>query len=182
VTFHRVGETVIHGWALWKLIEGEIESPDGERFERTFVHSPGAVGVVPLQLDEEGNPSVVLVRQYRAAFDAPILELPAGMLDVDGEAPIETARRELAEEAGFACRYIEPLTTFLPSPGLTDATLQLFVATDLEPVPLEPHGPEERHIEIIHLPLDEAVAMVERGEIADAKTVIGLLLIARRTG
>jgi ADP-ribose pyrophosphatase len=177
--FRQIGERTIHGWHLWRLVAGAFVAPSGEAFERTFVRSPGAVGVVPLRIDGAGRPSVIFVRQYRAAFDALVLEIPAGMRDVDGEPSAETARREMIEEAGLAAGHVERLTTFLPSAGLTDSTLELFVATDLQPVRAQAHGPEEEFMEVVELPLAEALAMVEQGEITDAKTVIGLLLVDR---
>ena len=91
-----------------------------------------------------------------------------------------TAQRELIEEVGLRAGHIEPLTQFYPSAGMTDSVLHLFVATDLTQVAQELHGPEEEHIEIVHLPLDAALAMIDRGEIHDAKTIIGLLMVARR--
>jgi ADP-ribose pyrophosphatase len=177
--FRQTGERVIHAWHLWRLVAGSFVASSGETFERTFVRSPGAVGVVPLRLDGDGRPAVVLVRQYRAAFDAHVLEVPAGMRDVDGEPAAQTARREMIEEAGLAVGRLERLTTFLPSAGLTDSTLELFVAMDLRTVPSEAHGPEEEFMEIVELPLASALELVERGEISDAKTVIGLLLVDR---
>jgi ADP-ribose pyrophosphatase len=176
--FRQDGEEVVHAWHLWRLVAGSFVAPSGEHFERTFVRSPGAVGVVPLRTGDRG-PSVVFVRQYRATFDALVLEVPAGMRDVPGEPAEETARRELVEEAGLAAGRLDRLTTFLPSAGLTDSTLELFVATGLNPVASEAHGPEEEHMEVVEMPLDEALERVERGEIADAKTVIGLLLVDR---
>jgi ADP-ribose pyrophosphatase len=177
--FRQTGERDVHVWNVWRLVTGSFLAPSGEEFERTFVRSPGAVGVVPLRLDDDNQPSVVFVRQYRSAFDALVLEVPAGMRDVDGEPAEETARRELIEEAGLDAGRIQRLTTFLPSAGLTDATLDLFVATELYTVAAQAHGPEEEHMEVIELPLVDALAMVERGELADAKTVIGLLMVDR---
>lgn len=177
--FRQTGERVIHGWHLWRLVAGSFVAPSGEAFERTFVRSPGAVGVVPLRVDGDGRPVVVLVRQYRAAFDALVLEVPAGMRDVDGEPADGTARREMVEEAGLTAGRLERLTTFLPSAGLTDSTLELFVAMDLGTADAEAHGPEEEFMEIVELPLAAALELVERGEITDAKTVIGLLLVDR---
>jgi len=178
--FRHVGDRVVHRGHIWHVAVGTFESPEGDEFERDVVRSPGAVAAVPLLFDAEGNASVVMVRQYRAAFDELVLELPAGMRDVADEPPEVTASRELIEEAGLRAGRLEPLTEFYPSAGMTDAVVHLFVATELEPIAQDLHGPEEQHIEVVHVPFDEAVAMVERGEILDGKTVIGLLLVARR--
>jgi ADP-ribose pyrophosphatase len=85
----------------------------------------------------------------------------------------------MVEEAGLTAGRLERLTTFLPSAGLTDSTLELFVAMDLGTADAEAHGPEEEFMEIVELPLAAALELVERGEITDAKTVIGLLLVDR---
>ncbi|MEY2444621.1 MAG: 8-oxo-dGDP phosphatase [Ilumatobacteraceae bacterium] len=169
----------MHRGHIWNVAVGTYESPDGELFERDVVRSPGAVGIVPLLLDHD-EPTVVFVRQYRGPFDRFVLEIPAGMRDIADE-PLEiTASRELAEEVGLAAGRLEHLTEFYPSAGMNDSTLHLYLATDLAPVPREAHGPEESHMEVLRISLDEALEMVTNGEIQDAKTVIGLLLVDRR--
>jgi 8-oxo-dGTP pyrophosphatase MutT (NUDIX family) len=178
--FRHLGDRLVHQGYIWSVAVGTFEAPDGSTFERDIVRSPGAVAAVPLIFDAEGNPSVVLVRQYRSPYDEFVIEIPAGMRDVVGEPTDVTAVRELAEEVGLRPGRLEPLTQFYPSAGMTDSVLHLFLATDLVVVDNERHGPEEQHMEVLHLPLDTALAMVERGEIRDAKTVIGLLLVARR--
>ena len=182
VGFRRVDERLIHQWSLWRLVAADFEAPDGERFERHVVRSPGAVAVVPILFDAGHGPTVVLVDQYRPALDRTIVELPAGMRDVAGEPPEETARRELAEEIGFAAGQLDFLTEYLPSPGLTDATMVIYLGTDLHPVPRQAHGPEESHMAVLHVPLEEALRQVRTGEIVNAAAVIGLLLAAVRLG
>lgn len=177
--FRRVAERAVHTGHIWRVAVLTVEGPGGEHFERDVVFSPGAVGVVPLVADAEGGFSVVLVRQYRATLDADLLEIPAGMRDVHHEDPEETARRELIEETGCAPGRLSLLTTFHNSAGMTDALTYVYVATDLTPAEGSPQGPEEQSMEVVQLPLCDALAMVERGEITDAKTVIGLLLAER---
>jgi 8-oxo-dGTP pyrophosphatase MutT (NUDIX family) len=178
--FRPLGEREIHRGRIWRVAVGSFEGPDGTTFERDVVHSPGAVGIVPVLFDPEGTPAVVLVRQYRPALDAELVEIPAGMRDVDGEPPHETARRELGEEVGFAPGRLDLLTVFHNSAGMTDATTHVFLATDLRPVAAEAQGPEEEAMVVLHVPLADAVADVLAGRITDAKTVIGLLLTERR--
>ncbi|CAB4871689.1 unannotated protein [freshwater metagenome] len=178
--FRHLGDSLVHQGYIWHVAVGRFEAPDGTTFERDVVRSPGAVAAVPLIFDAEGNPSVVLVRQYRAPYDQYVLEIPAGMRDIDDEPTELTAYRELIEEVGLQAGRLEPLTQFFPSAGMTDSVLHLFLATELLAVEQQLHGPEEQHLEVVHLPFDEALAMVERGEIRDAKTIIGLLLVARR--
>jgi nudix-type nucleoside diphosphatase (YffH/AdpP family) len=178
--FRRLSESVVHEGHVWKLAVAEFEAPDGSNFTRDIVRSPGAVAVVPLVFDAEGNPAVVLVSQYRPAYERAIIEIPAGMRDIDGESPEQVARRELAEEAGLTAEQVELIGEILPSPGMTDSVTTLFVATGCTPVPHDRHGPEEEHMDVLHVPLVDALAMVERGDIVDAKSVVALLLTERR--
>lgn len=178
--FRHVDDRLVHQGHIWHVAVARFESPDGETFERDVVRSPGAVAAVPLLFDAEGNPSVVLVRQYRAAFDELVLEIPAGMRDVPDEPTVVTAARELVEEVGLVAGRLVPMHAFYPSAGMTNSVLHLFLATELSVVDRETHGPEEAHSEVVHLPFGEAMAMVESGEIRDAKTIIGLLLVERQ--
>ncbi len=178
--FRHVDDRLVHQGYVWHVAVATFESPEAERFTRDIVRSPGAVAAVPLVFDAEGNPSVVLVRQYRPALDAMLLEIPAGMRDVVDEPTEVTAARELIEEVGLAAGRLEHLLDYHPSAGMTDSVLYLYLATELEPVERQTHGPEEAHSEVVHLPLATAVEMVERGEITDGKTMIGLLLVDRR--
>ena len=179
-TFRRTGERLVHQGHLWKVVVADYESPEGEPFTRDVVRSPGAVGVVPLLFDAEGNPFVVLVRQWRPAHEREIWEIPAGMRDVPGEPPDVTGGRELVEEVGYRAGRMSLLAEMLPSPGLTDAVTHIYLATELAPAKRELHGPEEEHSTMAQVPFEEAIAMVERGDIADAKTCLGLLLTERR--
>lgn len=169
----------MHKGYIWHVSVATFESPDGELFERDVIRSPGAVGIVPL-LFEDGVPVVVFVRQYRGPLDQYVLEIPAGMRDVPSEPLEATAQRELIEEAGLSAGRLEYLTHFFSSAGMTDSVLHLYLATDLSPVPRDVHGPEESHMDVLRIPLAEALDMVTRAEINDAKTVIGLLLVDRR--
>ena len=150
-----------------------LPQPDGRRHLREIVeHAPGAAVVA---VDHAGQ--VLLVRQLRPAVDAALLELPAGLVD-PGETPIDCARRELAEETGYAASTLEPLLSFYTSPGFSTELIHIFVATDLREGVLA-HD-EEEEIELVRLPLEQAIRQVTEGEISDAKTVAGLLAYARR--
>lgn len=177
-SFRHLGDELVHRGYIWNVVSGSFEDPDGRPFTRDIVRSPGAVAVVPVLEDGDGH-QVVLLRQYRAAFDTSIIEVPAGMRDVPGEAPEDTARRELIEESGYAAGNLVELHQFLPSPGMTDAVLHVYLATDLTRVERCTQGPEEDHMDVILVSLVEAVEMVIRGEIRDAKATIGLLLADR---
>jgi 8-oxo-dGDP phosphatase len=178
--FSHLGDRLVHQGHVWHVAVGTFQAPDGSEFERDIVRSPGAVAAVPLQFDAEGNPSVILVRQYRPPYDRAVVEIPAGMRDVEGEPVVDTIARELIEEAGVRPGRLEPLVEFYPSAGMTDSILHLYLATDLTPTPRDLHGPEEQAMDVLHVPFDAALDMVLRGEIHDAKTIIGLLLVERR--
>ncbi len=173
--FRFVSEREVFNGHVIRVVEGEFETPDGETMSRDIVRHPGAVGVVPVDGDE-----VVLVRQYRAPVHTEILEIPAGKRDVDGEPPIVTAERELVEEVGLRAGSIEPIGGLHNSVGFCDEYIHLFLATDLTPAPVDHDGPEEAHMTIERLPLDEVLAAVGDGRITDAKTVIGLQAAIRR--
>lgn len=178
--FRHLGDNEVHRGYVWNLVVADFEAPGGQRFQRDIVRSPGAVGVVPLVFDAEGLASVVLVRQYRPPYERDILEIPAGMRDGPGEPAADTGRRELAEEAGLQAGDMVHLVDILPSPGMTDSVCSIFLATGCTPADVDRHGPEEEEMEIVHLPLDDALALVDGGGIQDAKTVAGLLATERR--
>ena len=177
--FRHLGDRLVHQGYIWHVAVATFEAPDGELFERDVIRSPGAVGVIPLLYDD-GVATIVFVRQYRGPLDRYVLEIPAGMRDIADEPPEVTAERELIEEAGLSAGRLEFLTHFYTSAGMTDSMLHIYVATELVDVERDVHGPEESHMDVVRLPLTEAVDMVVRGEIHDAKTVIGLLLVDRR--
>lgn len=179
-SFRHLHEAVVHHGHVWSVVVAEFESPDGEPFRRDIVRSPGAVGVVPLVFDAEGQPSVVLVEQYRPPYDDQVIEIPAGMRDVAGEDTASVAQRELREEAGLAAGSLDLLGEILPSPGMTDSVTTLYLASGCTPVDTDRHGPEEAHMTLLHVPLADAIAMVLDGRIRDAKTVTALLLTERR--
>jgi len=178
--FRRVDERLVHQGYVWHLATAEFEAPDGRRFERDIVRSPGAVGVVPLVFDAEGNPSVVLVKQYRPPYDDMVIEIPAGMRDIEGEDAAEVARRELIEEAGLVAGELVYLTEIYPSPGMTNSITSIYLATGCTPTDHDRQGPEEDFMEVLHVPLGDAIEMVLDQRICDSKTVTGLLLTERR--
>lgn len=176
--FRHVGDEHMHqGW-VWRVVRADFLDPDGGSFQRDIVRSPGAVGVVPL-IDDDAGRRVVLVRQYRAPYDELLIEIPAGLRDVPGEPADETGRRELIEEAGLAAGTMTHLVDVYPSPGMTDSITVIYLATDCTPAAQDLHGPEEQHMEVMEVELDEALAMIDRREITDGKTVAGLLMTDR---
>lgn len=170
-------ERTIHRGHVLHLVEAEFEAPDGSRFTREVVRHPGAVSVVPL-LDD--GATVVCVRQYRAALDALLLEIPAGKLDVAGEAPEACAARELEEEIGMRAERLEQLATFHNSAGFCDERSHVYLATGLEETETDLQGPEESHMTVEHVALDDVPAMIADGRLTDAKSIIGLTLARAR--
>ena len=172
-----MGEDIVYRGTLITVAHGRFVSPDGDEFERDIVHHPGAVSVVPII--EQGD-AVMLVRQYRAAVDEHLLEIPAGKRDVHDEPPIETARRELIEEIGMRAGRIEPLTEFYNSPGFCDELHYVFMALDLEPCDTDLQGIEEQHMTVERISFDAVPELIASQKIIDAKTIIGLTLAAQR--
>jgi 8-oxo-dGDP phosphatase len=173
--FEMVGEQVVsRGWVI-ALTRATFLDPDGVRFERDVVRHPGAVAVVAVT--EAG--SVVLVHQYRPALDRWLLEIPAGTCDVEGEGELAVARRELAEEVGYAAARFTLLTRCAITPGFCDELSSVYLATGLTPVPLDRQGIEERHMGIAEVPLDRFDAMVDDGTVIDATTILGVGLAVR---
>ncbi len=175
-TFEPLDEELVHRGHVIELHRCRFRAPDGSVIERDVVRHPGAVSVVAL--DEHG--SVVLVRQFRAPLGREMLEIPAGKRDVPGEPLEETARRELAEETGLDADHVEPLISFHNSVGFSDEECHVFLATGLHEVGHRREGPEEQHMEVMRVALDDVPALIASGAISDAKTVIGVLAAQQR--
>jgi 8-oxo-dGDP phosphatase len=163
---------------VFTVVTDRVQMPGGRTVARDYVEHIGAVGVVAM--DPDGR--VVLVRQYRHPLRAHLWELPAGLIDVDGEALAATAIRELAEEADLYAARVDLLVDMHTSPGCSNERIRIFLARDLTPVPEadrhERHD-EEAGMEVRWFDLDEAVGMVFAGEITNGPAVAGLLAAAR---
>ena len=155
--------------------------PNGSIGTLEMVRHPGASAIIPFLSDPEGeDPLILLLRQYRYAADGVLYEIPAGRLD-PGEAPSDCARRELHEETGCTAERVEPLLTFYTTPGFTDERIHLFMATGLERGAAGPESDEFIEVETVRL--SRVLSMIQRGEIQDGKTIVGLLFAAGfRTG
>jgi ADP-ribose pyrophosphatase len=168
--FQIISSRLLAETQFLRLEELDLETPDGDIGKRTVIRIGGAVSVVPVVDDD-----VVLIRQYRTPVDKPLLELPAGKLDIPGEDPRAAAARELEEEAGFVAERLEQVADFFTSPGFLDERMTVYIATGLEPVAAQPMGPEEVAAEVVRVPIAEIPAMLP--EIEDAKTLIGLMAL-----
>ena len=166
MSFERVGSEELFSGRIVTVRNDRIRHADGEVVDREIVSHPGAVGVVA----HDGE-HLWLVKQPREPVGDYLLELPAGKLDVEGEPPLETAKRELAEEIGKAAKTWVHLTTFWASPGFSDEAIHIYLATDLYDE--HAHTDEVERIEVVKVPLSDIDRVIR--ENADSKTLVGLL-------
>ena len=153
-----------------RVIEVNVERvplPNGTTAELEIVRHPGGAAVVAIDADQR----VCLLRQFRHAAGGWIWELPAGKID-NREPPLDTARRELEEEAGMAAAAWQPLGDYLSSPGVFTEVVHLFLATELTPLP---QRPEEHEVFEVHwLPFSDVLQMARSGELRDGKSLVGV--------
>ena len=167
----KLSSEKIFDGVLLHVRRDRIELPNGHESTREWIEHPGASAVIPLLPD--GN--IILVKQYRYPVGQVTLEIPAGKLDIPGEDPIECAKRELSEETGYSAEKIWKLTTIATTVGFSNEWIHIYAATGLTVG--KQHPDEDEFINCMKVPLTEAVAMVERGEIFDAKSAVGILLL-----
>jgi ADP-ribose pyrophosphatase len=176
-------QTVYRGGYL-DLTVHEVRLPDGRISTRELVGHPGAVAIVALDDEDE----VLLVRQFRLAAGRVLLEIPAGTLDRHPgtgriEDPDAAAPRELEEETGYRAATWQRLASFWTAPGFATELMHLYLATGLTRADADRRlADDDEHLELVRMPLADAVGLVETGEIADAKSIAGLLWLARVRG
>jgi ADP-ribose pyrophosphatase len=168
----RLSRQTPYAGRIFQVHVDSVAAGDAGRHSREIVEHPGSVVLLPRLGD-----SVLLVKQFRYAVGLTLLELPAGTLET-GEAVEAAAHRELREEVGFDARRLTPLGDFLPSPGYATERMLFFLADELFPAPAD--GDPDEDIEIVPLPIDEAIRAARDGELRDLKTTAGLLLLAAR--
>jgi ADP-ribose pyrophosphatase len=151
------------------VIERTVTRPDGQTASVQFVRHPGSVAILPILSDGR----ICLIRNRRLTVDKTLIEIPAGTREPD-EPPLETAHRELAEETGYRAGRMEELISYYPSPGILSERMHIYVAHDLTPGDAAREANEE--IENYLVSWDEALALIDCGEIADGKTIVALLL------
>ncbi|MFD9958608.1 NUDIX domain-containing protein [Amycolatopsis sp. NPDC058986] len=169
--FTVAGSRDVHIGRVVGLRIDDVVMPGGTPATREVIEHLGAVAVVALDADG----AVTLVHQYRHPIGRRLWELPAGLIDHEGEDPVGTARRELVEEAGLAAADWSTLVDVAASPGFTDEVVRVFLARDLSEVDREVLGEEEADLVIRRFPLAEAVRMALSGELVNGATVGGVL-------
>jgi 8-oxo-dGTP pyrophosphatase MutT (NUDIX family) len=174
--FEKTGSETIYEGGFFTVRRDTFRHEDGEEVTRDIVSHPGAVGIVVLDGD-----AVWFVRQPREAIGRPdFLEIPAGKLDEEGEEPLDTAKRELAEEIGKQAETWEPLGSFYTSPGFTDEQVHLFLATGISDVDEQPQVEHDERIDVEVRPLADLDAVL--AETQDSKTLIALYRLRERLG
>ncbi len=165
-------EPVLLTTSRFRVVQVEQPTRDGGARKREIIRHPGAVVLIPLVDDQH----ICLIRNYRVSLARTLIELPAGTLEPN-EPHLSTAARELQEETGYVADHLELLHTYYPSPGILDECMYLYVAYGLKPGNAAREPGEE--IDNLVVTWDEAFAMIDRGEIHDSKTLVGLLLYDR---
>jgi 8-oxo-dGTP pyrophosphatase MutT (NUDIX family) len=164
----RIGSKTVYEGVIADVRVDEFRHEDSSTSEREVVVHPGAVAMIAH--DER---VLYMVRQPREAVgEEHLLELPAGKLDVEGESPLETGKRELAEEIGLQATEWRELKQIYTSPGFSDERVSIMVATGLSEAPAD--ADEDERIEIVEVPLDDLDAAIDECE--DAKSLVGLML------
>lgn len=172
----RISSTRLYEGKIFKLDLDRVRFPDGSEGEMAIVRHPGASAIVPFLSDPGGeDPDLLLLRQYRYAADGYLYEIPAGRLD-PGEGPLECARRELREETGCTAESVQEMCAPFMTPGFADEKIHIFLATGLTRGATAREADEFAEVEVVKL--SRALAMIEQGEIMDAKTIIGILFAA----
>lgn len=164
----RISSETVYRGVFLHMNADKVRLPDGRTTVREYIKHPGAVMMIPL-LD---NQTVVLVRQFRYPVGRHFIEIPAGKMDA-GEEPLATAKRELIEECGYEAKTWQHLTTIHPCIGYSDERIELYLARDLNYVGRAPDDGE--FLEVMPMPLKQALEWVRDGKITEVKAVIGLL-------
>ena len=169
LTEHKIESEQVFDGTLLKVYRDRVRLPNGQESEREWIDHPGAAAVVPLLADGR----VVLVRQYRYPLGAEFIEIPAGKLDHQGESPEAVARRELEEETGWRAGNLTSLGAFHIAVGYSNEIIHCYLATDLSEVGARLD--DDEFLEVLYMPLEEALEMVADGRITDVKSVVSLL-------
>jgi 8-oxo-dGTP pyrophosphatase MutT (NUDIX family) len=169
--FETISSELLHSGKIFALRVDQVRMPGGNTVSREVVENFGAVAIVAM--DDDGR--IPLVYQYRHPFGRRLWELPAGLLDIDGEAPHLTAARELHEEAGLKAETWQVLADLDSAPGFSDESVRVFLATGLTEIERPEAHDEEADMTLGWYPIADAVQRIFRGEIVNALAVSGIL-------
>lgn len=167
-------EKIFSGKVVQLYVE-DVQLPNGKTSKREVIRHPGAVAVIPITKDGK----LVLVRQYRKALERALVEIPAGKLE-KGEEPFATAQRELEEETGYCAQSMRHIVSFYTSPGFADELIHLYMAEGLEKLEDAASLDEDEFVDVLEVTLEEALEMMEKQEIYDAKTAYALQYLQLR--
>jgi len=172
----KLGSRRVYTGRVLNLDIDQVRFPDGSTGELEIIRHPGASAIIPFLSDPAGeDPQILLIKQYRYASEGFLYEVPAGRLDPN-ETPLDCARRELMEETGCSAERIEPLYTFYTTPGFIDERIHGFIATGLSRGESQREADEFMTLET--MTLSNALELIQRGEIRDAKTAVLILFAA----
>ncbi|NDC48842.1 MAG: NUDIX hydrolase [Micrococcales bacterium] len=168
-------QTVFSG-RIWNVVRSKFNFY-GEEISREYIEHPGAVAVFALNSSNE----VLLIRQYRAPVNEFLLEIPAGLLDVAGEDKLDTAKRELREEADYEAKHWELLQEFHTTPGSSSETITIFLARELTPLAEKfDRSAEEKHLEVSWVPFAELLSAVRSSAVKSPTLVVATLAFAAK--
>ncbi|MFO7569580.1 MAG: NUDIX hydrolase [Smithellaceae bacterium] len=166
-------KTKAYSCKIFTVWEEEVTFSSGTKTRQTWIDHKPTVAVMPLNDKNE----LLLIRQFRVPTGGDLLEIPAGSFDENGESAADCAQRELAEETGFRAQKLTELFAGYLLPGYCNEYMHFFLAQDLVYEPLAPD--DDEFIEVIPTPLAQVFDLLQKGQIPDAKTALGLLLLER---
>jgi ADP-ribose pyrophosphatase len=169
-------ETLYKGKII-NLQVDEVELPDGNTSKRELIKHPGAVAVIALT--DEGK--IVMVEQYRKALEKSIIEIPAGKLEAGEESSV-TAKRELEEETGYGCKQLDHIISFYTSPGFADELVHIYFAKGLYVLENAKAADEDEFVELIEITIEEAIQLMKKQRIYDAKTAYAIQYLQLQAG
>ena len=175
-----LSSVVVYQGPLFRVLHDKLIEPDGTHNERDVIRHNGSVVILAIDSSKsKKNPWIVIERQYRHAANQFLWELPAGKLE-KGEDALAGAKRELAEETGYAAKKWRPLVEYYASPGFLGESMRVFLAEGL--VAGDAHPEDDEQIEFRLVKLSDVLKMIEKGAILDGKTLTSVLLYSRLTG
>lgn len=179
-TARMLGTEIVYEGKLFRVQRDHIVEPGGREGYRDIIKHSGSVVILAVDpAKRKKDPWIVVERQYRHAAGQFLWELPAGKLD-PGESPLDGAKRELAEETGYSAKKWSPLVEYFASPGFLGEAMKVFLAEGL--IAGDAHPEEDEEIDFRLVKLSELLEMIDKGKIADGKTLTTILLYARKLG